>query len=90
MGRGGLHHGLAGPAGEGLAHVAHHLEAAWPVIEALLHVLAYPAQATAAGWAGVRAGMSDGLARLGCERGRPWSGRQHRYGPHRTLHRVLF
>jgi hypothetical protein len=43
VGRGRLHHLLAGTAGEGLAHVAHDLEATRHIVEALGDVLADPA-----------------------------------------------
>jgi hypothetical protein len=71
MGRGRLDHALAGPAGEGLAHVPHHLEAARNVVERLGHVLADPTQATAAGRAGAGTGMDDRLARQVIRQGPP-------------------
>jgi hypothetical protein len=92
VGRGSLHHGLAGSAGEGLAHVPHHLEAARHVIEALRHVLADPAQATAAGRAGAGAGMSDGLARQMIGQGaapRPSACRLDRLGDDRSRREAL-
>ncbi len=58
-----LDHQLASAAGERLAHVAHDLEPAWHIVEALGHVLADPAQAPAAGRAGAGTGMDHALAR---------------------------
>lgn len=54
---------LAGPAGERLADVAHDLEPARDVVEALGDVLADPAQAPAAGRAGAETGVDHALAR---------------------------
>jgi len=51
------------PAGEGLTHVPHHLEAAWHVVEALGHVGADPAQNAAAVRAAADAGINNLLAR---------------------------
>ena len=61
--RRGLHHRLAKAAGERLAHVTHHLEAAWHVVEGLGHVGADPPQSTAAVRTAAGGGMDNLLAR---------------------------
>ncbi|MGA5368182.1 hypothetical protein ACQKGT_15940 [Methylobacterium sp. NPDC052247] len=52
-------------AGEGLAHMAHNLEPARPVVQALDHVLADPSQGPAAGRAGGGTGMDRARAAFG-------------------------
>ena len=90
--RGRLHDVLASPAGEGLAHVAHDLEAARHVVEALRHVLADSTQRTATSRTGAGTGMDDALARqmLGqAPPGRPDARGLHRLGESRRGRQVL-
>jgi hypothetical protein len=63
VGRRGRDHRLAGPAGELLAHVPDHLEAARHIVEGLGRLLADPAQSGAAIGAGAGGGMQHLFAR---------------------------